>query len=80
MNRILKNNSKYSIYVILIVIFSACVSKKNIIYFNNEYKSEKVNEFEIFFKKGDYLNISVFGNDETSNKIFNLPHHPCCWR
>lgn len=61
--------------LILIVIFSSCVSKKKIVYFNfDEIDQVKVsNSYRTVFKPDDLLQITVSALDIESVRPFNLP-------
>jgi polysaccharide export outer membrane protein len=58
---------------ITIFLFSKCASRKEFVYFqdNKDAKINIINTLKL--KEGDILNIKVFGCDEESIKIFNVP-------
>jgi polysaccharide export outer membrane protein len=56
-----------------LLLFTNCASRKNFVYFQDN-TDKKINaEYPLKLKKGDILNIKVFGCDEESIKIFNIP-------
>jgi polysaccharide export outer membrane protein len=63
----------YSICTILIITISSCASKKNFVYFQDHNINQLQTKFELKLSQGDLLNIQVFGCDEESIKIFNIP-------
>jgi polysaccharide export outer membrane protein len=54
-------------------LFSRCATRKEFVYFqdNKDIKIDKDHTLKL--KEGDILNIKVFGCDEESIKIFNVP-------
>lgn len=61
--------------LLLIFIFSSCVSKKKILYFKKDISSLYKNEkgFALKFKKDDLLTINVSSENLEAVKPFNLP-------
>lgn len=60
--------------ILLLLIFNVgCASKKNFVYFQDQKTIQTKSKFELKLAKGDLLNIQVFGCDEESLKIFNIP-------
>jgi len=60
--------------ILLLLIFNVgCASKKNFVYFQDQKSIQTKSKFELKLAKGDLLNIQVFGCDEESIKIFNIP-------
>ena len=61
--------------LLILVIMSSCVSKKDIVYFNTDkIDQEKVsNSYKTIFKPGDLLQITVVSEDIESAQGFNLP-------
>lgn len=66
---------KYSFYLITLVsILFSCASKKNIIYLQGPEQNEiKESFYNVKLKKDDFLSISIYGIDENSTKLFNVP-------
>lgn len=66
---------KSSFYLILIIsFFVSCASKKNIIYLQGPEPNENKDSFyNVKLKKDDFLSISIYGVDENSTKLFNVP-------
>ena len=66
---------KFIFLLYLIVAASACVSNKDIAYFQfDEIDQSKVsNKFETIFKPDDLLQITVSSDDLEATKPFNLP-------
>ncbi len=71
----LQNIKPILIILLSIGILSACVSKKQIIYFQKDENPQQENKqtFEVHFKKDDLLTIDVSAEDIISVKPFNLP-------
>lgn len=72
----LKMLSKKLFYptILLLLIFNVgCASKKNFVYFQDQKTIQTKSKFELKLNQGDLLNIQVFGCDEESLKIFNIP-------
>lgn len=67
--------TKFIYKLILLLLITSCVSKKKVLYFQNDnssiYKNEK--SFELKFKKDDLLAINVTSDDIEAVKVFNLP-------
>ncbi|CAL2102147.1 Polysaccharide export outer membrane protein [Tenacibaculum sp. 190130A14a] len=60
-------------FVIYTLIFTSCVSKKKIVYFQNDKTpTQEVKAYETVFKPGDILNISISSLDPVASKPFNL--------
>jgi len=61
--------------LILLVTISSCVSKKKVLYFQNDaaaiYNNDK--GFALKFKKDDMLTINVSSEDIEAVRVFNLP-------
>ena len=56
-----------------LLLFTNCASRKQFVYFQDNI-DKKINvEYPLKLKEGDILNIKVFGCDEESIKIFNIP-------
>ena len=66
---------KYSLYLITIISFLfSCASKKNLIYLQGpEITENKQFFYNVILKKDDFLSISIYGVDENSSKLFNVP-------
>lgn len=69
------NKSVFIICVFCIGIFSSCVPKKKIIYFQNDtINQENVsNSYQTIFKPDDLLQITITAEDLEAVKPFNLP-------
>jgi polysaccharide export outer membrane protein len=63
----------YSILISL-VIFTSCITRKDIVYFQDgkEIESE-IKNYSPKIKSDDFLSILVFNGDEVNNQQFNLP-------
>ena len=60
------------LFILLLLIISCGIQKKNVIYFNEKPKAEnKEISFEVKFKKDDILAINISGGDENTLKILN---------
>ena len=57
----------------LILVATSCASKKNFNYFQNRGDIKFNQNFNLKLQENDILSINVFGCDEESAKIFNLP-------
>jgi polysaccharide export outer membrane protein len=70
----MNNFLKLSIFMILIMFMSSCVSKKDIIYFqNNEIDQSKVsNSYKTIIKPDDLLQITITALDVEAVRPFNL--------
>jgi polysaccharide export outer membrane protein len=65
---------KSSLYTyIIIILFSSCASKKNFIYFQDHGDIKFKNSTDLKLKENDVISVNIFGCDEESLKIFNLP-------
>jgi polysaccharide export outer membrane protein len=78
MNTLLKNKKiKQILLLIMILSLSACGSKKDILYFQDELSSASNSDIvlmpEITYKVGDMLTIDVSALDPEAAKPFNLP-------
>ena len=69
----LQNKLLHTIVLLFLVLNFGCASKKNFIYFQDQKTTQSKSKFELKLAKGDLLNIQVFGCDEESIKIFNIP-------
>lgn len=56
-----------------LLIFTNCASRKQFVYFQDNTEKKNNTDYSIKLKEGDILNIKVFGCDEESIKIFNIP-------
>lgn len=65
----------FTIFTLILFVFSSCVSKKNINYFQNDIgKSAKsLSGYSLKFKPDDLLTINVTSKDLEAVKPFNLP-------
>jgi polysaccharide export outer membrane protein len=65
----------YNFFFVFITffIFSKCASRKEFVYFQDNKDTKIDTEYTLKLKEGDILNIKVFGCDEESIKIFNIP-------
>lgn len=65
----------HCICIIALFVFSSCVSKKNITYFQyDKIDQEKIsNTYQTVFKPDDLLQITISSDDIESVKPFNLP-------
>jgi polysaccharide export outer membrane protein len=63
----------YLAVLLLLILNFGCASKKNFVYFQDKNISQKQAKFELKLSQGDILSIQVFGCDEESIKIFNIP-------
>lgn len=62
------------LWLLIFTILTACVSRKKILYFQDDFNNlNGKNEFSITFKKNDLLAINVSGLDLDAVKAFNLP-------
>lgn len=65
---------KIQFYIhIIIILFSSCASKKNFVYFQDHGDIKFKNSTDLKLKQNDVISIYIFGCDEESLKIFNLP-------
>lgn len=62
-------------FVFLILFFSSCVSKRDIVYFQNDTinQAKVSNDFVTTFKSDDLLQITISAQDLQSAAPFNLP-------
>jgi polysaccharide export outer membrane protein len=60
-------------FIFLLLFFTNCASKKKFVYFQDNKDTKISTEYLLKLKEGDILNIKVFGCDEESIKIFNIP-------
>jgi polysaccharide export outer membrane protein len=67
----------YFIYFSIFLFITSCAKSKDYIYFQyinkNETKTNSTTNYDPKFKVDDLLGITVYCNDENSNKLFNLP-------
>jgi polysaccharide export outer membrane protein len=65
----------YNIFLIFssFLVFTNCASRKEFVYFQDNKDIKIATEHQLKLKEGDILNIKVFGCDEESIKIFNIP-------
>lgn len=56
-----------------LLIFTNCASRKQFVYFQDNTDKKNDVDYSLKLKVGDILNIKVFGCDEESIKIFNIP-------
>jgi len=56
-----------------LLLFTNCASRKLFVYFQDNIDKKINTEYPLKLKEGDILNIKVFGCDEESIKIFNIP-------
>lgn len=70
-----KKNYNSLIFIISIIFLSSCVSRKKIVYFqNDQINQDKVsNSFNTIIKPDDLLQITVSSSDFEASKPFNLP-------
>lgn len=75
MSKVKLKNKRVILFSVVLIGLSSCVSKKNIIYFqNDEINQEKVsNNYQTVFKSDDLLQITVSAEDIEVVKPFNLP-------
>jgi len=59
--------------ILIVVLLSACTSKKNLIYFKGDLKNEPSSSNNPIFRKDDLLSITVMGLEPESVIPFNLP-------
>lgn len=59
--------------LISILLLTNCASRKDFVYFQDNKEVKIITEHHLKLKVGDILNIKVFGCDEESIKIFNIP-------
>lgn len=67
---------KFTVFILVFVfVMSSCVSKKDIVYFQNESidQAKVSNDFVTTFKPDDLLQITISAKDMQSVKPFNLP-------
>jgi polysaccharide export outer membrane protein len=69
------NSSTRHFYFVLLLAFSSCTSKKNLIYFQGSgaISSERNSNYDPVFRKDDLLNVTVLGLDVEAVAPFNLP-------
>lgn len=70
-----KVNSKFLSPILVLLFLSSCVSKKNVLYFQDTAKPVYTNPngYELKFKKDDLVVINVSSDDLENVKSFNLP-------
>jgi polysaccharide export outer membrane protein len=59
--------------LLIILLISSCASKKDFVYFQGSEEVKTNLYFEPKLQQDDFLNIIIFGCDEESLKIFNIP-------
>lgn len=59
--------------ILSLILISSCASKKDFVYFQGEQEIKTNSNFEPKLQQDDFLNIIIFGCDEESLKIFNIP-------
>ena len=64
----------YFFVLITFFLFSNCASRKEFVYFQDNKDIKIDRDHMLKLKEGDILNIKVFGCDEESIKIFNIPN------
>ena len=66
---------KKIVFAVFILIFTSCVSKKQIVYFQNDTINQSLvsNNYKTVFKADDLLQITVSSLDLEAVKPFNLP-------
>lgn len=71
----MKNQPFYILTLFFLVLFGSCVSKKNIVILQfDQVDSTKVNNnYQLYFKPDDLLQITVSADDLLSVQPFNLP-------
>mgnify|MGYP005995170373 CR=1 FL=1 len=69
------NMMKTSLKFLIVLLMTSCVSKKNVIYFQDDVKAvQEINkDFSIKFKKDDLLAINISAENLDAVKQFNLP-------
>jgi polysaccharide biosynthesis/export protein len=73
----MKNNIKLILrlnILSLIILISGCASKKNFIYFQDRGDVKVNNQSNLKLIENDIISINIFGCDEESLKIFNIPN------
>ncbi|MBP6754819.1 MAG: polysaccharide biosynthesis/export family protein [Bacteroidia bacterium] len=60
-------------FLIVINLLFSCASKKNFVYFQDHGDLNLKNSTNLKLKENDVISINIFGCDEESLKIFNLP-------
>jgi len=70
----MKNLLKYNLLLVLLLQLSACVSKKDIIYFQNDAidQSKVSNSYKTIIKPDDVLQITITALDTEAVRPFNL--------
>ncbi|TYP97369.1 polysaccharide export outer membrane protein [Tenacibaculum adriaticum] len=66
---------KKIIFILFLSVLTSCVSKKNIVYFQNDQvdQSKVSNSYKTIFKPDDLLQITISSQDLDAVKPFNLP-------
>jgi len=59
--------------LITLILITSCASRKEFVYFQGEKEIKTNTNFEPKLGQDDFLNIIIFGCDEESLKIFNIP-------
>ncbi len=60
-------------FIFSFLVLTNCASRKEFVYFQDNKDTKITSEQQLKLKQGDILNIKVFGCDEESIKIFNIP-------
>jgi polysaccharide export outer membrane protein len=63
----------YFFVLMTFFLLSNCASRKEFVYFQDNKDTKIDKDHTLKLKEGDILNIKVFGCDEESIKIFNIP-------
>jgi polysaccharide export outer membrane protein len=58
----------------ILLLYTSCASRKEFVYFQDNNDSKINTKQNLKLKEGDILNIKVYGCDEESIKIFNIPN------
>lgn len=67
---------KFLLFVFLFsFLVTGCISRKHVVYFQGQESAKSFNH-QLRLKKDDFLSINVFGIDENSFKLFNIPQAP----
>ena len=75
MYKITYKKEQVLLFFVLLIVFSSCVSKKDIIYFQNDSinQAEVSNSYQTIFKPDDLLQITISSQNVEATKDFNLP-------
>ena len=66
------NRKKKIIYFIFVLFISSCASRKNFNYLQGHI-NEKIENKNIKLKQGDLIGVKIFGCDQQSLELFNIP-------